>query len=298
MLLAVVALGATLMSLRLRRDKLPLPSQPATCQAIIADEPLPRGRTVQADMELTAINGVPLKHSLRTRGVFLSGSMTKDGHTPHMGDGIEAYCTITLPESTRWSKRKDRHFDETRWMLAQGYRAVAVIRPYHWNRRALSLSALSQYRRIQMRMRLCRQQLLAQYRRNGMKGREYAVVAAMTLGYKTNLQPELRQVYAATGTSHVLALSGLHLTIVLSTLLCLLRLTRINRWVAYWLALLALWSDVPTMGCPCAWLPAARAAVHSASPTTLRHGIAKSSSQAVWSLTSPCAVSVRWRLIG
>lgn len=35
LLLAVVALGATLMSLRLRRDKLPLPSQPATCQAII-----------------------------------------------------------------------------------------------------------------------------------------------------------------------------------------------------------------------------------------------------------------------
>ena len=103
LLLAVVALGATLMSLRLRRDKLPLPSQPATCQAIITDEPLPRGRTVQADMELTAINGATLKHSLRTRGVFLSGSMTKGGHTPHMGDSAFKFCSslqsVTFPDS-------------------------------------------------------------------------------------------------------------------------------------------------------------------------------------------------------
>jgi len=42
----------------------------------------------------------------------------------------------------------------------------------------------------------------------------YAVVAAMTLGDKSALTKELKDTYAITGASHVLALSGLHLGII------------------------------------------------------------------------------------
>ena len=60
-----------------------------------------------------------------------------------------------------------------------------------------------------------------------MDGCVYAVVAAMTLGDKSQLTKELRDTYAISGASHILALSGLHLGIIY-TLLSLLLSRR--RW--------------------------------------------------------------------
>lgn len=48
----------------------------------------------------------------------------------------------------------------------------------------------------------------------GFEDDEYAVVNAMTLGDKRFISTELRDAYSKTGASHVLALSGLHLSII------------------------------------------------------------------------------------
>ena len=84
----------------------------------------------------------------------------------------------------------------------------------------------------------------------GIQGEQYAVLAAMTLGDKSCLTKDLRNVYSQTGTSHVLALSGLHLSIVFNILLLTFGLFRINRWVSYWLTLLVLWCFVVLVGMP------------------------------------------------
>ena len=59
-----------------------------------------------------------------------------------------------------------------------------------------------------------RDSLLQQYREAGLSGDDYAVVSAMTLGDKTSLTHEVRETYNASGASHILALSGLHLSII------------------------------------------------------------------------------------
>ena len=51
------------------------------------------------------------------------------------------------------------------------------------------------------------------YAREGIKGDGQAVLSALTLGDKRLLTKEIRDRYSRTGTSHVLALSGLHLGI-------------------------------------------------------------------------------------
>ena len=48
----------------------------------------------------------------------------------------------------------------------------------------------------------------------GISGDENAVVTAMSLGDKSGINPELKHVYSQTGASYVLALSGMHLTII------------------------------------------------------------------------------------
>ena len=72
-----------------------------------------------------------------------------------------------------------------------------------------------------------RAKLLDRLSESGVDGSVYAVVAAMTLGDKSQLTKELRDTYAVSGASHILALSGLHLGIIY-TLLSLLLSRR--RW--------------------------------------------------------------------
>ena len=59
-----------------------------------------------------------------------------------------------------------------------------------------------------------RAKLLDRLSESGVDGSVYAVVAAMTLGDKSQLTKELRDTYAVSGASHILALSGLHLGII------------------------------------------------------------------------------------
>ena len=72
-----------------------------------------------------------------------------------------------------------------------------------------------------------RAKLLDRLSESGVDGSVYAVVVAMALGDKSQLTRELKDTYAVSGASHILALSGLHLGI-LYTLLSLLFSRR--RW--------------------------------------------------------------------
>ena len=79
----------------------------------------------------------------------------------------------------------------------------------------------------------------------------YAVVAAMTLGDKSALSQELREVYSVTGASHVLALSGLHLGIIYMLLTLLLGGSRFFTFSPFhFFTLSAIWSFVFLVGMP------------------------------------------------
>ncbi len=71
--------------------------------------------------------------------------------------------------------------------------------------------------------------LLNIYSRFGIKGDEFAVLAALTLGSKDALHPELRQNYTTSGGMHILAVSGLHVGIIYMVLMFLFRSMNRNR---------------------------------------------------------------------
>lgn len=91
----------------------------------------------------------------------------------------------------------------------------------------------------------------------GLDGEAYAVVAAMSLGDKSALTHEVKNAYAVSGASHVLALSGLHMGIIYMLLSFFLPR---RRWpaVSQLLLLLAMWTFVFLVGLP---VSAIRAAV-------------------------------------
>lgn len=63
-----------------------------------------------------------------------------------------------------------------------------------------------------------RQNLLTLFQRTGITGENLAVLSALTMGYKSLLDQETRRVFSASGAMHILAVSGLHVGILFSTL--------------------------------------------------------------------------------
>ncbi len=68
-----------------------------------------------------------------------------------------------------------------------------------------------------------RHYLLKQYKKHGIDGQNFAVLSALSLGYKDDLEQETKALFAHTGAMHVLAVSGLHVGIIFAILMNLLK---------------------------------------------------------------------------
>jgi competence protein ComEC len=65
-----------------------------------------------------------------------------------------------------------------------------------------------------IRAEMVRSRLIAVYEKGGLSGDQLSVLSALTLGYRKNLDPEVRQTFSNSGAMHVLAVSGLHVGII------------------------------------------------------------------------------------
>ncbi|MBR4712189.1 MAG: ComEC/Rec2 family competence protein [Paludibacteraceae bacterium] len=98
---------------------------------------------------------------------------------------------------------------------------------------------------LSKKAREARQWAEERYLSNGLQGEELAIACALTLGDKSQLDRELRSSYSATGASHVLAVSGLHVGIIYLVIVSLLNIPfRGNKlkWLRITLAITALWA--------------------------------------------------------
>ena len=84
----------------------------------------------------------------------------------------------------------------------------------------------------------------------GLEDDELATVGALTLGYKEDLDPELKHHFQASGAAHVLAVSGLHTGILYGLLLWILTFggrikplheNRVGRWAISSVIIVAMW---------------------------------------------------------
>lgn len=92
-----------------------------------------------------------------------------------------------------------------------------------------------------------RQQLLEHYHEWGISDQAYGVIAAMTLGDKTQIGRELKDTYSKVGSAHILALSGLHMMIIYSVITLFLGWRRI-RMLSQVVVILALWAFALLVG--------------------------------------------------
>ena len=183
------------------------PEEEVSYEAVVISEPIEKPKTIAVDILLTETSR-KLKcyfyKERRREGVKESGDRSRN---LKIGDGLRIQSRIR--PNNEWRKGT---FDYKRYLEVHGFTGQTFVSNWKWQKAQISLRNLSRLDRTRLYFLKLRSQLLQ--RLGGQESEAYAVVAAMTLGDKSALTRELRDVYATTGASHVLALSGLHLGII------------------------------------------------------------------------------------
>lgn len=145
-------------------------------------------------------------------------------------------------------------FDYGAYMLNKGFTGSALVKPNDW------ISTGVSNRSIKTEALRVRAKLLQIYKTHGLADDEQSFLSAITLGYKTDLSDDLKTAFSATGTSHVLAVSGLHVGIVYIVIMFFFSFMG-NRGTSFFLKqiliLICLWGYVFITGMPVSVIRAA-----------------------------------------
>ena len=240
-LLSVLLLGCAMAALAERRQSVSLPQGETAFEAIVADEPVERGRTLRFDA--IACSG-PLKGHWVVRLTLLKDTAERRYATLGVGDGMLVRSRLVPPANYRES-----NFDYATYLQSRGIVATTFVYYRNWRKSEPRLSALTVVQRARISAMRLRHWLLGRYRSLGLEGQDFAVVAAMTLGDKSALSGSMREAYSLAGASHILALSGMHLGVIY-LLLSMLLSGRRRSLLGECLLLMAIWSYVFIVGMP------------------------------------------------
>lgn len=205
-------------------------------QLVVASEPVEKPKTVAFDAWVSQ------------NGRLLKCYVVKDSLSMQLmpGDGLLIQGRIE-PNS---DYRKGR-FDYGRYLTEHGFSGRCYAGKGRWKICSPVLSELPLTDRARLTFLRWRHHLLSRYRvLSQLPDDRYAVLAAMTLGDKSALSSDLRDVYSVAGASHVLALSGLHLGILYFILSCLfIGRRRASLWSQVVLVV-AVWAFALLVGLP------------------------------------------------
>ena len=243
LLFTVFLIGGTFVSMKRQRTHIQLPNTQITFKAVLLSTPVIHGKVIQTDL-MVMTEGEPMK----VKASILRDTITNRYQTLYLGDGIEA--TAYLEEPMNFS---DATFDYAQWLKRHGYFAETFIFYNQWQKTKVSLRQMSFLQRTSLAASIHRDRLMKVLETN-LDSTHLAIVSAMTLGDKHLISKDIKEDYSITGASHVLALSGLHLTILYSLLLFIMSwceriLPRIfKRGISELLILFILWGYVVLVG--------------------------------------------------
>lgn len=132
--------------------------------------------------------------------------------TLQRGDILLARTVVVNP-----NKGNPEEFDYNDYLRQHGLSGTAYIPSNAWER-----TAHQPVRTLKAYAENCQQYLSNYFSHTGIKGDEWGVICALTLGNRDGLDTDIKQHYSASGAMHVLAVSGLHVGILYGALLFLL----------------------------------------------------------------------------
>ena len=218
-------------------------------RAVLLETPKPSARTVGAEALLC---GGGNRMGAGGRKVWLS--FPRDSLSRALRVGDEVWCRAQVRKPV--NRGNPEEFDYVEYLSVQGISGRAFVRRGDWAVRpggGACVAGLPLWTAWRVGALQWREKVVEVYREAGLRGEDLEFFAALTLGDQSGLSDELKEVYAGVGVSHVLALSGMHLTFLMGMLnVLLLNYCRSRRWraVGVVLALLLIWGYTFLSGLP------------------------------------------------
>ena len=177
-------------------------------QARITDYPVEREKTYRLTAEVTAVHDT-VREATRGR-IYLY--MAKDSTVASLqpNELIVFRGKVKRPDSIGT-------FDYATYLRRQGIAGTAYVGARKWH-----VVGTSSRWSLRVAAKRLQHRLVDRYREVGITGNELGTLAALTLGYREELDPGVRQAFQRAGAAHVLAVSGLHTGIIYGVLWALL----------------------------------------------------------------------------
>ncbi|MFT4524113.1 MAG: competence protein ComEC [Bacteroidia bacterium] len=173
----------------------------------VDEEPIEKERSIKL-----SVNAISLDSSEISGKAFIYLEKSDSAKTLKNGDRL-LISAVLNPITTPGNPHE---FNYPRYLRFHGVFRQAYVTSDRWIRTGARdgfnlLGSLADLRTI----------LLNQLDRNIFSENERAIVAALTLGYKQELDPETTRAFAGAGAMHVLAVSGLHVGILYTMIMML-----------------------------------------------------------------------------
>lgn len=141
-------------------------------------------------------------------------------YIPQIGDLIAFVSPIKYIDNAN----NPLEFNYKEYMALQGVYCQTYIKNNEY-----SILAKAFKKDIKYYGAIIRNSLIETYKRSGINGQQLAVLEALTLGYKADLEQETISSFQSSGAMHILAVSGLHTGIIMLVTNILLSFLNYNR---------------------------------------------------------------------
>lgn len=242
---AIVCMGCYIMSLQMNKTMQSPKHEYIKYGAVVLSKPKPRGKTTQIDIMVISVGNKRCEEFKVKMTVY---SPKNNAVILKPGDGIECLSVFTKPKYY-----VNSHFNYQLYLYTQGFKAETFVYSDNIKKKQLNESALSLQLRTRLFFNALRNRLYGLYSGAGIDGDDLAILSALTLGDKSMLSKDVKENYSKAGASHILALSGLHLSIIYTLLTLLLWRKNNKNW---WripiniFILISIWGYVLLVGMP------------------------------------------------
>jgi len=222
--LCLCSLGVTLATLSLHRSSFPFSNEQEGYAIMIQETPEEKERSILCksvvERQLSNQGEIPDEKAYgKTFLLYLAKDSAS--YLLNKGDRLMVYTRLAPAVNNGIPDE----FDYPKYLRRQGICGTAYVASSDW-RKIGHLDNVSLMDRLQH----FRQRIINRYEALGFKGDELAILSALTVGEKAELSEDIKEVYSVAGSSHVLAISGLHLGLIYAILWFVFTpLWRVNR---------------------------------------------------------------------
>ena len=228
--------GALLYDLHMQGVVTRWPAGRTEYHGILTDWPYERAASYRLDLTLTG-------PEYEGKRIYLYVPKDSSVFAVTPGARVSFQGVIDMPQSDSVSG-----FDYRKYLYRQGVSGTLWVNSRYWGREPAEMTGGVRIKAVRIR-----HAMFEHYREWGLEGKPLALVAAVSLGYKRELDESMRDLYSASGASHLLAVSGLHVGIMYSFLYFLFPLflnRRSLQWLRELVVICVMWGFAFLMGMP------------------------------------------------